>query len=57
VVVIAVSHWSGRTCFRVCARRYPMVLGYRCDTYKIGEADWSIDCWRGDAVVHTGHAD
>jgi hypothetical protein len=34
-----------------------MALGFDCTTYKIGEVDWSVNCWRGRQVVHTSLTD
>jgi hypothetical protein len=34
-----------------------MARGFSCNTYKIGEDEWSVDCWRGRTVVHIGLAD
>jgi hypothetical protein len=34
-----------------------MARGFSCTTYKIGEADWSVDCWKGRKVIHTSLAD
>jgi hypothetical protein len=34
-----------------------MTRGFYCTTYKFGEADWSVNCWKGREVVHTRLAD
>jgi len=53
VVLLRVSHWAARRCRRGCPRHVPMARGFSCTSHVIGEADWSVDCWRGRAVVHT----
>src|ERR1700712_2615176 len=47
VVLLKVSHWKGRTCWRSCPAGVLMARGFSCTTHKIGEADWSVDCWEG----------
>lgn len=56
-VLIRISHWSGRRCWTTCPRHARLAGGYACDTFKIGEADWSIDCRRRHRVVHARMAD
>jgi hypothetical protein len=56
-VLLRVSHWDGRTCRRVCPRHVLMVHDFVCSTYVIGEAEWSVDCWKGRQVIHTSLAD
>jgi hypothetical protein len=57
IVLRRVGHWKGRTCWERCPRHVRMARGFSCSTFKIGEADWSVDCWRGREVVHTSLAD
>jgi hypothetical protein len=56
-VLIPVSHWSGRRCWRACPHDVRMAHGFSCTTYKIGEADWSVNCWKARKIVHTSLAE
>jgi hypothetical protein len=57
VVLLRVSHWKGRTCWSACPSDVRMARGFSCTTYKIGEADWSVNCWKRREVIHTSLAD
>jgi hypothetical protein len=57
IVLLRVSHWKGRTCWTACPSDVRLARGFSCTTSKIGEADWSVDCWKGRQVVRTTLAD